>query len=216
MQKIRVLVVDDHTLVRDGICALLALTPDMEVVGEAGNGRAALERVRELMPDVVVMDIEMPIMDGLEAARRIHERYPGAKVVIVSQYEDREHVLDAIDAGVQGFIDKTAASSELAASVRSVFSGESFLSPTAARLLVDEFQHGDHRQKDDIYLQLTDREREILRLVAEGYTTQEIADMLVVSKKTVEGHRCSLMGKLGVHDRVGLVKYALRRGIISV
>jgi DNA-binding NarL/FixJ family response regulator len=216
MHKIRVLVVDDHTLFRDGICALLALTPDMDVVGEAGNGREALQKVRELSPDVVLMDIGMPVMDGLEAARRIHERYPGTKVVIVSQFEDREHVLDAFDAGVQGFIEKTAASSELAAGVRSVSSGESFLSPTAARLLVEEFQHTEHRHAEDPYQRLTEREREILRLVAEGYTTQEIADMLVVSSKTVEGHRCSLMAKLGVHDRIGLVKYALRKGIISV
>jgi two-component system response regulator NreC len=216
MHKIRVLVVDDHTLLRDGICALLALAPDMEVVGEAGNGKEAIDRVRDLSPDVVVMDIGMPVMDGVEASRRIHERYPATKVVVCSQYDDREHILDALDAGAQGFIEKTAASSELAASIRSVSGGDSFLSPEAARVLVKEFQHPDHRTKEDPYLQLTDREREILRLVAEGRTTQEIADLLVISRKTVEGHRCNLMAKLGVHDRVGLVKYALRKGIITV
>jgi two-component system response regulator NreC len=216
MPKIRVLIVDDHTLLRDGICALLDLVPDMEVVGEAGNGREALERVRELQPDVVLMDIEMPLMDGLEASRRIHGRYPATKVLILSQYDDTEHVLDAVEAGVQGFVDKTAASAELVASIRSVHCGDSYLSPAAARQLVGEFQRAEHRRSDDPYDQLTTREREVLKLVAEGNTTQQIADILVISRKTVEGHRTSLMAKLGVHDRVELVKYALHKGIITV
>ena len=216
MSKIRVLVVDDHTLLRDGICALLDLVPDIEVVGEAGNGREALDRVRELRPDVVLMDIEMPIMDGLEASRRMHARYPAIKVLILSQYDDADHVLDAVEAGVQGFVDKTAASAQLAASIRSVHCGDSYLSPAAARQLVGEFQRAEHRRSDDPYDQLTTREREILKLVAQGKTTQQIADILVISRKTVEGHRTNLMAKLGVHDRVELVKYALRKGIITV
>src|SRR5512139_1627583 len=132
MSTIRVLIVDDHTLLRDGISALLDLVPDMEVVGEAGNGREALERVRELRPDVVLMDIEMPIMDGLEASRKIHERYPAVKVLILSQYDDSAHVLEAMGSGVKGFVTKTAASGELAASIRSVYRGDSYLSPQAA------------------------------------------------------------------------------------
>jgi DNA-binding NarL/FixJ family response regulator len=216
MPKIRVLVVDDHTLLRDGICALLDLVPDMEVVGEAGNGKEALERVRECRPDVVLMDIEMPIMDGLEASRKMQDRYPAIKVVILSQYDDADHVLDAMQAGVKGFVNKTAASAELAMSIRSVHSGDSYLSPTAARQLVREFQRGERRRSDDPYDQLTGREREILKLVAQGRTTQQIADLLVVSRKTVEGHRANLMAKLGLHDRVELVKYAFRKGIITV
>ena len=216
MSKIRVFVVDDHTLLRDGISALLDLVPDMEVVGEAGNGREALDKVRELRPDVVLMDIEMPVMDGLEASRRIHARHPAIKVLILSQYDDAGHVLDAVEAGVQGFVDKAAASAELAAGIRSVYRGDSYLSPTAARQLVGEFQRAEHPRSDDPYDQLTIREKDILKLVAQGRTTQQIADILVISRKTVEGHRTNLMAKLGVHDRVELVKYALRKGIITV
>jgi DNA-binding NarL/FixJ family response regulator len=216
MSKIRVLVVDDHTLLRDGITALLDLLPDIEVVGEAGNGKEALERVKELRPDVVLMDIEMPVMDGLEAARRMHARYPAVKVLILSQYDDASHVLDAVEAGVRGFVDKTGASAELAASIRSVYRGDSYLSPTAARQLVGEFQRAEHPRSDDPYDQLTAREKDVLKLVAEGRTTQQIADILVISRKTVEGHRTNLMAKLGVHDRVELVKYAVRKGIITV
>jgi DNA-binding NarL/FixJ family response regulator len=216
MSKIRVLVVDDHTLLRDGISALLELASDIEVVGEAGNGKDALDKVRELLPDVVLMDIDMPVMDGLEAARRINARQSGTKVLILSQYDDATHVLEAVEAGVQGFVGKTAASAELAAGIRSVHRGDSYLSPTAARQLVGEFQRVEHPRSDDPYTQLTVREKGILKLVAEGKTTQQIADILVISPKTVEGHRTNLMAKLGFHDRVELVKYAVRKGIITV
>ena len=213
---LRVLVVDDHTVLRDGITALLDLVPDIEVVGEAGNGREALDKVKELLPDVVLMDIEMPVMDGLEAARKIHARHPAIKVVMVSQYDDASHVLDAVQAGVQGFVDKTSASAELAASIHSVHRGDSYLSPTAARQLVGEFQRVEHPRGDDPYDHLTIREKDVLKLIAEGKTTQQIADILVISRKTAEGHRTNLMAKLSVHDRVELVKYAVRKGIITV
>jgi len=217
MPKIRVLVVDDHTMVRDGICSLLGLTPDIEVVGEAANGREALEVVRKLMPDVVLMDIAMPIMGGLEATRRIHKEFPETKVLALTQYDDREYVFPVIGAGARGFISKTAASSELASGIRAVYRGDSFLSPSVARLLVGDYQQGASvRQTHDPYERLTDREREILKLLAEGYTPQEIAKMLTVSPKTVEGHKTNLMAKLDIHNRIDLVKYALRKGIITV
>jgi DNA-binding NarL/FixJ family response regulator len=217
MQKIRVLVVDDHAIVRDGICALLGLTPDIEVVGEAANGREALEMVEKLTPDVVLMDIAMPIMGGLEATHRICKEFLGTKVLALTQYDDREYVFPIIEVGARGFISKTAASSELASSIRSIYRGDSFLSPSVARLLVEEYQQGASlREICDPYEQLTDREREILKLLAEGHTTQEIADMLVISPKTVGGHKTSLMAKLDIHNRIDLVKYALRKGIITV
>ncbi len=216
MPRIRVLIVDDHMLLRDGLGALLELAPDIEVVGEAGNGREALDKVRELLPDVVLMDIEMPVMDGLEAARRIRAQYPQSKVLILSQHDDASHVVDAVEAGVRGYVGKTAASAELAASIRSVHRGDSYLSPVAARQLVGEFQRADHSRGHDPYDQLTAREKEVLKHIAEGKTSQEIADVLVVSRKTVEGHRTNLMAKLGLHDRVELVKYAVRKGIIRV
>ncbi len=217
MQKIRVLVVDDHTIVRDGIRALLGLAGDIEVVGEAENGREALDGVRELVPDVVLMDVAMPTMDGLEATRRIHREFPQTKVLALTQYDDREYVFSVVEAGAQGFISKTAASSEVVSGIRAVHRGDSFLSPSVARLLVEHYREGAAvRKSQDPYGQLTDREREILKLLAEGYTGQEIADMLVISPKTVEGHKTNLMSKLDIHNRIDLVKYALRKGIISV
>jgi two-component system response regulator NreC len=217
MQKIRVLVVDDHTIVRDGICALLGLAGDMEVVGEAANGREALEMVRKLVPDVVLMDISMPVMGGLEATRRIRKEFPKVKVLALTQYDDKAYVFPVIEAGASGFISKTAASSELASGIRSVHRGDSFLSPSVARFLVEDYQQlASMKGGQDPYEQLTDREREVLKLAAEGYTTQEIADMLVLSPKTVEGHKTNLMSKLDIHNRTELVKYALRKGIITV
>ena len=216
MQKIKVLVVDDHTIVRDGICTLLALAGDIEVVGEAANGSEALKMVKELEPNVVLMDIAMPIMDGLEATRRICKEFPRTRVLVLTQYDDKEYVFSVIEAGACGFISKAAASSELTAGIRAVYHGDSYLSPLATRFLVENYQHGDGRVSHDPYKQLTGRERDVLKLVTEGYTTQKIADMLGVSPKTVEGHRTNLMDKLGIHNRTELVKYALRKGIISI
>jgi len=217
MQKIRVLVVDDHTIVRDGVCSLLGLTPDIEVAGEAANGIEALEAVRKLMPDVVLMDTAMPIMGGLEATRRICKEFPGTKVLAFTQYDDKEYVFPVIESGACGFISKTVAASELASAIRSVYRGDSFLSPSVARLLVKNYQQGISTvRSSDPYEQLTERERETLKLLAEGYTNQEIADMLAVSPKTVEGHKTNLMSKLDIHNRTELVKYALRKGIITV
>jgi len=216
MQKIRVLVVDDHTIVRDGICALLALAGDMEVVGEAADGSEAIKMVKELDPDVAIMDISMPIMDGLEATRRIHKEFPRTRVLVLTQYDDKEYVFPVIEAGASGFISKVAASSDLASGIRSVYQGDSYLSPSVARLLVEDYQHGNGRVSHDPYEELTDRERDVLKLAAEGHTTREIADRLVVSPKTVEGHKSSLMSKLGLHNRTDLIKYAVRKGIIPV
>jgi two-component system response regulator NreC len=217
MEKIRVLVTDDHAIVRDGICALLALTGDIEAVGVAANGREALEMVRELTPDVVLMDIAMPIMGGVEATRRIRKEFPKVKVLALTQYDDKAYVFPVIEAGASGFISKTAASTELAAGIRSVHRGDSFLSPSVARFLVEDYQQvASMKESQDPYEQLTNREREVFKLVAEGHTTQEIAAMLVLSPKTVERHKTNLMAKLDIHNRLDLFKYALRKGIIIV
>jgi DNA-binding NarL/FixJ family response regulator len=217
MQKIRVLVVDDHTIVRDGICALLALVGDIEVVGEAVNGSEALKMVAQLQPDVVLMDIAMPIMGGLEATRRITREFPKTKVLVITQHDDKEYVFPVLESGASGLISKAAASSELASGIRSVNKGDSFLSPSVAKLLVENYQQtAGERNHQDPYNQLTEREREVLKLLAEGFSTQEMADMLVITRKTVEGHKTNLMTKLGIHNRIDLVKYALRRGIITI
>ena len=217
MQKIRVLVVDDHTIVRDGICALLGLAGDIEVVGEASNGIEALELVRKLSPDIVLMDIAMPGMDGLQATQQIHNEYPGVKVLALTQYNDKEYVFPVLEAGAHGFISKASASSELSTGIRCVYRGDSFLSPSITKILVEDFREGGpNKKKTDPYNDLTKREKEILKLLAEGYTTQKIADMLTISPKTAEGHKTSLMAKLDIHNRTELVKYALRKGVISV
>jgi two-component system response regulator NreC len=217
MKKIRVLIVDDHTLVRDGIKALLALATDIEVVGEAANGMEALEKVKELTPDVVLMDLAMPIMGGLEATRRIRKEFTGTKVLALTQYDDSDYVVPVIEAGARGFITKMSAFSELATAIQAVYRGESYLSPSAATALVEEFQvkRGAEGEKDP-YQQLTDREREVFKLLAEGYTAREIADMLVISPKTVEWYRTSIMDKLNIHNKADLIKFAIRKRVITI
>lgn len=216
MKRIKVVVVDDHTIVRDGICALLALVQDIEVIGEASSGTEALKMLKSLEPDVVLMDIAMPDMGGLEATRRICKEFPRTKVIALTQHDDKEFVFPVIEAGASGFISKIAASSELASGIRSVFRGDSYVSPSVAKVLIEDYQQKGPRGSRDPYTQLTERERDVLRLAAEGRTTQEIADALVISPKTVEGHKTSLMTKLDIHNRTELIKYALRKGIISV
>jgi len=217
MKKIRVLIVDDHTLVRDGIRALLTLVANVEVVGEAANGKEALERVRELVPDVVLMDLAMPIMGGLEATRRIRKEFPGTKVLALTQYDDSEYVVPIIEAGASGFVTKMAAFSELASAIQAVYRGDSFLSPSAAAALVDEYQQkAALKGEKDSYQLLTDREREVFKLVVEGHTTREIADMLVVSPKTVEWYKASLMNKLNIHNKTDLIKFAIRKAVITL
>jgi len=217
MQPIKILVVDDHTIVRDGISALLSLAGDMEVVGEATNGSEAVKMVEKLKPDVVLMDIAMPLMGGLEATRRISKDFPATKVLVLTQYDDKEYFFPVLESGASGFISKAAASSELVTGIRSVHAGDSYLSPSVARLLVDNYRDtASERLISDPYERLTEREREILKLLAEGFNTAEIAGMLVITPKTVEGHKTNLMGKLGIHNRIELVKYALRKGIISI
>ncbi|MBA7615907.1 Oxygen regulatory protein NreC [subsurface metagenome] len=216
MKRIKVMVVDDHTIVRDGICALLALVSDIEVIGEASSGTEALKMLKSLEPDVVLMDIAMPDMGGLEATRRICKEFPRTKVIALSQHDDKGFVFPVIEAGASGFISKIAASSELASGIRSVFRGDSYVSPSVAKVLIEDYQQKGPRGSRDPYNQLTEREQDVLRLAAEGRTTQEIADALVISPKTVEGHKTSLMTKLDIHNRTELIKYALRKGIISV
>ncbi|MFC1871003.1 response regulator [Chloroflexota bacterium] len=217
MKTIRVLIVDDHTLVRDGIKALLALAADIEVVGEAANGMEALQKVSGLSPDIVLMDLAMPVMGGLEATRRIRKLYPRTRVLALTQYDDTDYVVPVIESGAKGFITKMSAFAELATAIQAVYRGESYLSPSAAAALVEEFQGktGTDGGKDPYQL-LTDREREVLKLLAEGHTAREIADILTVSPKTVEWYRSSLMEKLNIRNRTDLIKFAIRKKIINI
>ncbi len=217
MKKIKVLIADDHTLVRDGIRALLVLAADIEVVGEAATGKEALEQVKELRPDVVLMDLMMPTMSGLDATRRIRREFPETKVLALTQYDDSEYVIPVIEAGARGFITKMAAFAELASAIQAVSKGDSYLSPSAAAALVEECQQKTTEDgRKDPYDQLTDREKEVLKLVVEGHTAREIADLLVVSPKTVEWYKTSLMNKLDIHNRTDLIKFAIRKALITL
>ena len=213
MAKIRVLVVDDHAILRDGIRALLALHDDIEVVGEATEGRDAIDKVCQFLPDVVLMDIAMPLMDGIEATRRIHKENPKVKVLILTQHDNREYMLSSVKAGADGCISKRAVASELVSAIRVVHQGDSYLYPSVATVVLKDYLQ---QSEQDSYERLTNREREVLKLVAEGHTSQEIADLLCVSVKTVLGHRTKIMEKLDIHNRTELVKYAIRKGLISV
>ncbi|TET13392.1 MAG: response regulator transcription factor [Dehalococcoidia bacterium] len=213
MSKIRVLIVDDHALLREGIRSLLASHDDLEVVGEAADGREAIEKARELVPDVVLMDVAMPLMDGLEATRRISGDNPEVKVIILTQYDKKEYLLSGLKSGARGCLPKKVLAHELVAAIRVTHSGDAFLHPSVAKLVIEDYlQHVQH----DPYDGLTRREREILKLVAEGRTNREIADLLGISIRTVLGHRTNVMEKLDIHNRTELIKYAIRKGLITV
>jgi DNA-binding NarL/FixJ family response regulator len=200
---------------REGVRSLLEIHEDMDVIGEAGDGREAVAQVSELAPDIVLLDISMPFMDGLEATRRIRKANPNTSVLVLTQHEDKEYVLSAVKAGAAGCISKKAVSSELISAIRAIHRGGSFLYPPVAKLLIEDYLQRTDGETDP-YERLTDREREVLQLVAEGRTNQEIADLLILSMKTVLGHRAKIMEKLDIHSRTDLVKYAIRRGLISI
>ncbi len=214
MDRVRILIVDDHAVLRDGIRALLALHDDIEVVGEASEGKEAVERAQELGPDVVIMDIAMPGMDGLEATRRIRKKSPKIKVLVLTQYDNKEYILSAIKAGASGYVPKRALASELVSAINAVQQGYSFPYPSADSALIEDYLQQD--REEEPYDQLTAREREILKLIAKGHTSREIADMLFVSLKTVIGHRSKIMEKLNLHNQSELIKYAMRKGLVSL
>ncbi len=213
MDKIKVLIVDDHAVLRDGIRALLDVPEDIEMVGEASEGKDALEKTQELAPDVVLMDLMMPGMDGLEATRRLKKKAPKVKVLILSQHDNREYILSAIKAGAAGYVVKKALGLELVSAIRAVYSGFFYLHPSVTEPVVTEYLK---QAEEEPYDSLTAREREILKLIADGNTSREIADMLFISLKTVIGHRARIMEKLELHSSTELIKYAIRKGLIAI
>ena len=209
--KLRIVVADDHTLVRAGLVTLMSRMQDVEVAGEAADGRAALKLVKELQPDIAILDISMPQLNGLDTAEKIKEASPKTKVIILSMHANEEYVAQALKAGAAGYLLKDAATTELDMAIKVVAQGQFYLSPSISRQVVDNLLHGGPSGLDV----LSPRQREILQLIAEGKSTRDIAETLHLSVKTIETHRAQLMERLDIHDVAGLIKYALRKGLIS-
>ncbi len=217
MPKITVLLADDHTVVRQGLRALLQNEEDIEIVGEAETGREAVQLTRSLKPEVVLMDIAMPRLNGLEAARQIRREAPSSRVLILSSYSDDEYLQQLTEFGVAGYVLKQAAVTDVVTAIREIKRGNAFFSPTIAKRLVEHYLEIHVRgvpvkKRADV---LTSREAEVLQLIAEGHCNKQIAADLGISIKTVERHRQSLMNKLNIHDVAGLTRYAISKGIIE-
>jgi two-component system response regulator NreC len=208
MKPIRVLLADDHAVLRDSLRAFLAMYPDLEVIGEASDGVETLTQVRALKPDVLLLDMAMPNLGGLEVLRRIAKEQPACKVLVLTQHDAPQYVLPALQAGAKGYLLKKSGGSEVAQAVRAIARGESVLHPAIARLVIDAAVQGNAPTKSASD-HLTEREREVLVLIGEGKTNSEIAQSLGISQKTVDKHRASLMQKLGITTRAGLIRYAL-------
>lgn len=214
MDRIRVVIADDHALLRAGIRALLENLGDVEIVAEAGDGREALALVAAHRPDVILSDISMPVLNGLEVAERVGRDFPDVKVIILSMHSSEEYVCQALRAGASGYLLKDADTAELKLAIQAVARGETYLSPAVSKHVIAEYvrRTGDHAGVSDL---LTPRQREILRLIAIGQSTKMIARTLGISVKTVETHRAQLMERLDIHDVPGLVRYAIRSGLIK-
>ncbi len=215
MSKIKVMIVDDHALVREGITALLKFYEDVEVVGEASDGIDAIDKLGRLKPDVVLMDIAMPGLGGLEATVEIKKRDPAVKVIVLSQYDDMEYVNRFLKANVSGYLLKRAVGSELIAAIRAVARGESYLHSSIASKVIEGFV-GKKSGESDPYELLTDREKQVLKLLAEGNTHKDIATILGISVKTAIAHHSNITEKLELHSRAELIKFAIQKGIIRL
>ncbi|MEK6537405.1 MAG: response regulator transcription factor [Actinomycetota bacterium] len=218
MNKIRILLADDHAILRAGLVRLLGEEKDIEVVGEAENGREAVQKVQELHPDIVLMDIGMPVMNGMEATKQIKKRDAKVKVLVLTMHDNEEYLFQVLQAGAAGYVLKKAADSDLINAIHVVSRGDCFLYPSAAKMVVEDYldKLKNGQEPTSSFDTLTDREREILTLVAEGHTNREIAETLFISVKTVETHKANIMEKLNLHKRAELVKYAIKKGMLQV
>jgi two-component system, NarL family, response regulator NreC len=213
--KVRILICDDHTLFVEGVKAMLRSEPSLEIIGEARDGRQAVELVKELKPDVLLMDISMPDMNGFDATRLVHKFEPGVKVLILTMHDEEELVARCLEAGAAGYLIKDTPASQLLYAIEAVHRGEKYLSPAVLHKVIGGYVQNSTRPKTS-YDRLSQREREILKLLAEGLSVKDIATHLNLSVKTVEVHKYNLMKKIDVHDRAELIKYAIQRKLIAV
>lgn len=216
MSKVRILVVDDHALVREGVSALLKRYDDIDVVGEASDGNEAITKAAQLMPHVILMDIAMPGLGGYEAMATIKKANPNTKVMVMSQYGDREYVRRFLKAGANGYILKKAVGTELITAIRAIASGGFYLHPSIAGEVVEDSLRDEPLGEESSYDSLPDRERQVLKLIAEGHTYKEIGKLLGISTKTVTAHQGNISQKLGLHNKASLIKFAIQNGIIKV
>ncbi|MEW6109024.1 MAG: response regulator transcription factor [Nitrospirota bacterium] len=217
MAKTRVMIVDDHALVREGIIAFLKFYDEVEVVAEASNGLEAISKAEKFKPDVILMDIAMPELGGIEATLEIKKRMPDIKILILTQYDDKEYVSRLLKAGVSGYILKHAVGTDLISAIRAVAKGDSYLySSIASKVINGYLGKGSGMAVEDPYEKLTDREKQVLKLIAEGHSHKEIASRLDISVKTVIAHQTNISEKLDIHSRAGLIKFAISKGIIKL
>ncbi len=217
MEKIKIIIADDHTIFRQGLRMLLAQEDDMEVVGEAADGIEALELAKKHNPDIILLDIAMPNMDGVQVAGKIKKSLPRIKIIVLTSYSDDQFLYEFLKLGVSGFVLKDSASQELIYSIRKSHEGMVFFDPSVSKKVMEKFTQVSGGKSDFVnYGKLSDREKEVLRLVAEGCATKEVAEKLYITPKTVENHRANIMKKLNIRDRTGLTKYALRLGLIDL
>jgi len=211
------MIVDDHTIVRKGIRSLLENNEEIEIVGEAENGNETIDKFRQVIPDIVLMDFAMPILNGLEATRRIKKQFPEVKVLILSMYKDEEYIINCMKAGALGYVNKQTTPEDLLKAIDTVYKGGYFTSSSFSNDVIKKYiETSKEKDKKVSHDKLTSREVEILQLIAEGYSNKGMAKLLYISVKTVETHRTHLMDKLGKHNTVELTKYAIRKGIISI
>ncbi len=215
MDKIRVLIADDHAIVREGIRLILAAHEDIEVVGEAQDGLETISRVKELEPDVVLMDIAMPGLGGLEATIELAKTAPESRVLVLTQYDDAEYIYRFLHAGAAGYVLKKSVGSDLVSAIRAVAQGKSFIDSMIADKVIRGYLEPEATTDQGFYDRLSDREKTVFKLIAEGYTSRQIADTLVLSIKTVMTHRANIMEKLGIHSKAEIIKLAIRHGLIQ-
>jgi len=216
VKKIRILLVDDHPIVREGIKSALSKRKNISIVGEADTGEEAMVKARKLSPDVILMDINMPGMSGLETSRRLRKSVPDSKILALTMHENREYVLEMTQLGARGYVFKDSSPSELLRAIEAVHSGEFFFSPRASQQLLKSFLKGEPRTDSQASVDLSKREKDVLQLITEGFKTKEIARLLGVTDRTVETYRHRLMTKLSVHSIAALIKHAVTKGIVKI